>query len=200
MPSDLPDRTFADPAPARKTDSCAAREKASRRRPNVRVVVGDITELDVECFVHYADADLRLNSGFGSMIARRGGPSIQKELNRRKKMGVGSAVATSGGKLRARFIVHVVGPAFQEEAIEEKLLRSVLSALRLADERGARRIALPPMGTGFHGIRADVSARVMREALDTFAPRSVEEMIVCVGDPWITGPYERIFECAKGSE
>ena len=81
----------------------------------LELVIGDITLLEVDAFIFYAQSNLELGSGFGSAISVRGGPSIKKELEDLEPRETGEAVATSGGNLNAKFIVHAVGPKFQED-------------------------------------------------------------------------------------
>ncbi len=143
-------------------------------------------------FVFYATPDLRLGSGIGGVISKRGGGAIQRELQGMAPIEVGEAVSTSAGKLKAAFIIHAVGPAFHEEALDEKLERTVKNALVLAEELGARSLAFPPMGTGFYGVPTDVSASVMAGTFREFVTRAehLEELIVCVGDSWQIPPFE----------
>lgn len=178
--------------PPNVTNDCAIVLPKEPSRPKVRVTCGDITELEVDGFVFFARPDLKLGSGFGGTIARRGGSSIQKELREMVPQAMGDAVLTSAGKLKATFIVHAVGPVFQEEAMAPKLKRAVLNALCLSEEVGAKSIAFPPMGTGFYGIPVGMSASVMVEAFEEFARQSehLKDIIVCVGDPWMAQPYE----------
>ena len=89
------------------------------KQSTLRVVKGDITDTEVEAFVFYARSDLQLGAGFGNAIAVRGGQSIQKELETLGNVELGESVVTEAGKLKAKYIVHAVGPAFQEEKIEE---------------------------------------------------------------------------------
>ena len=153
----------------------------------VRLVRGDITELEVDAFVFYAQPDLALGSGFGGAIAVRGGASVQKELNSLAEAGLiptGEAVVTGSGNLRSKYVIHAVGPRFKETRTEEKLHATMLSCLRRAAEIGARSLAFPLMGSGYYGIPAAVSARVMLQALEDhldLAPR-LEEITVCVFD------------------
>lgn len=163
----------------------------------VRLVRGDITELDVDAFVFYAQPDLALGSGFGGAIAARGGPSVQKELEGLALAGplpTGVAVATGAGKLKARHIIHAVGPRFREPGIEEKLRRTVVRCLEKAVEVGARSLAFPAMGCGYYGIPPAVSARIMNEALRDGLDEdsTLEDVVVCVFDT----PQYRAFETA----
>lgn len=151
---------------------------------SIRLMKGDITDLDVEGFAFYATEDLVLGSGYGTAISVRGGPSIQEECKKLAPVPVGRAVVTGAGNLKARYIIHAVGPKFQEPDEAEKLRRTVQAVLEKAEEKGIRRLALPPMGTGFYGIPVDLCARVMVETLRGHlnGNTKIEEVIICVRD------------------
>ena len=112
----------------------------------MRIVKDDITTLEVDAFVFYASPDLQLGSGYGGAISMRGGPAIQEELKKFGTVETGTAVTTSGGDLKAKFIVHAVGPRFQEADIEGKLKTVTLNALKQAESKGVERLACPPVG------------------------------------------------------
>jgi O-acetyl-ADP-ribose deacetylase (regulator of RNase III) len=164
----------------------------------VRVLKDDITALDIDAFVFNARPDLVLGAGFGTAIALRGGPSIQAELKTLGPLDVGQAVVTAGGKLKAKHIIHVVGPRFQEENLEHKLAESVRSALRAAEARGIARLALPPLGVGFYGVPLDTCARVMiSELRGRLAQGSgLQEVLICVRDTHEIAPFEREIRAA----
>ena len=103
---------------------------------------GDLTALDIETIVFYAQPDLKLGAGFGNAISVRGGPSIQEELKSLGSISVGEAVITGAGELKSEFIIHAVGPRFQEPNTEEKLYKTMQSVLNIAEEKGIKRIAL----------------------------------------------------------
>ncbi len=126
----------------------------------------DITELEVDGFVYYAQPNLALGSGTGGAIAVRGGASIQKELDALVEGGTiptGEAVVSGGGKLKAKHIIHAVGPRFREPDTESKLRDTVSRCLQRAEEEGMRTLAFPVMGSGYYGIPPEVSAAVMLE-------------------------------------
>jgi O-acetyl-ADP-ribose deacetylase (regulator of RNase III) len=132
----------------------------------LRLVVGDITDMDVEAFVFDITADAQLGSGYGGAIAVRGGKTIQEELNVIGGCPTGEAIVTSGGDLKAKYIIHVNGPKFHEPDTEKKLQSTVRAALQRAREKGISQIAFPPIGTGLYQVPLDLCARVM---LDTVA-------------------------------
>lgn len=151
---------------------------------NVRLEQGDLTAMEIESIVHYATSDLVLGSGFGSAIAARGGASIQAELKTLGSLDTGESVVTSAGGLNSSYIVHAVGPRFQEDDTEQKLDKTVKSALQAASEKGITKIAFPPMGSGFYGIPLNTCAKVMFGAIKEFLSQgsSLKEIIVCVLD------------------
>ena len=150
----------------------------------IKLIKDDITDLEVDAFVFYAQPDLVLGSGFGTAISVRGGPTVQKELEELGPVATGEAVVSAAGKLKAQYIVHAVGPRFQEEDIEGKLRTTVLNSLKQAEEKGIKRIAFPAMGAGFYGIPAAACARVMLETIKTYlgGETGIKELIICVLD------------------
>ncbi len=160
----------------------------------VRLVRGDITELEVDAFVFYAREDLALGSGFGGMITVRGGPSVQKELDELAPVAPLQAVVSGAGNLPAEHIIHAVGPRFQEAGMEEKLLQTMQNTLSAAQERGVESLAFPAMGAGYYGIPNDVSARVMLAALRRHLGgyTRLKEVVICVLDT----PQFKAFESA----
>jgi O-acetyl-ADP-ribose deacetylase len=167
-------------------------DQVSIHRSVVRLLRGDLTALEVDAFVFYARPDLTLGTGFGTAISVRGGATIQKELNGLAAVAVGQAVVTGAGNLKAKYIVHAVGPRFQEPETEAKLRATVLSSLKAAEAKGIKRIAFPPMGAGFYGVPLETCARVMIEAIKNYleGQTSIEEVILCVMDQREWVPFE----------
>jgi O-acetyl-ADP-ribose deacetylase (regulator of RNase III) len=159
-------------------------ESKALNKTVLRVVKGDITILDVEAFVFYARLDLALGSGFGTAIAQRGGPSIKKELDQIGRIRPTDAVVTSAGKLKARYIIHAAGPAFQEENLEEKLRATIRSVLRAAEEKNIKQVAFPAMGAGFYGISLPLCAEVMLWTISEYLANDtiIREVILCAND------------------
>jgi O-acetyl-ADP-ribose deacetylase (regulator of RNase III) len=170
----------------------AVLEDVQMGRSVVRLIKGDITELDVEAFVFYAQPDLALGSGFGGAIAVRGGPNIQKELDGLGPLATEQCVVTEAGKLKASYIVHAVGPRFNEDDMAGKLRHTVLNSLKAAEERGVKRIALPAMGAGFYGVPLDTCSQVMVDTIKSYLQGETElqEVIICVIDRREFAPFE----------
>ncbi|MGZ4665552.1 MAG: O-acetyl-ADP-ribose deacetylase [Frankiaceae bacterium] len=147
---------------------------------DVRLALGDITEQDVDAVVNAANSGLLGGGGVDGAIHRRGGPEILAECRRIRQtqlpggLPTGQAVATTGGKLPARHVIHVVGPVHGSGG-PELLASCYREALRVADELGARTVAFPAVSTGVYGWPLDDAARIAVGAvLDT--PCKVQEV------------------------
>lgn len=160
---------------------------------------GDITDFDVEAFVYYAQSDLKLGAGYGNAIAVRGGPSIQKQLDEIGDLEVGEATITDAGNMKSKYIIHAVGPKFQEEDTESKLERTVINSLKRAEEKGIKQVAFPPMGAGFYCIPLSVCADVMLSTFKKYLQNStaIEEIIVCALDKREYEPFQKRLETSE---
>lgn len=151
----------------------------------IRVVVDDISAMDIEAFVFDIKSDMKLGAGHGGAIAVRGGPSIQEELNQLDKLEVGQAVATTAGNLKASHIIHTVGPKYQEEDEDRKMKDAVMSVLKVADEKTIPRIAFPPMGTGMYFMPLPKSAKLLASSVKEYVESNstqVKEIVFCMVD------------------
>ena len=130
-------------------------------RTQLELVQGDITDMEVDAVVNAANEHLQLGEGVAGAIRRKGGASIQEECNRIGSTPVGTAVMTGAGHLKARQVIHAVGPRMGEGDEDRKLAAAVRSALALADRRGMKSIALPALSTGIFGFPMERAARIM---------------------------------------
>ena len=126
----------------------------------LELVEGDITEQDVDAIVNAANEELLLGAGVAGAIRAKGGPSIQEECDRIGHTPVGTAVMTGAGNLKAKQVIHAVGPMMGEGDEDRKLASAVRAALALADRTGQRSIALPAISTGVFGFPIDRAARI----------------------------------------
>lgn len=132
---------------------------------SLELLQGDITELDTDGIVNAANAQLVLGAGVAGAIRTKGGPSIQEECNKIGPIQVGQAVITGAGRLKAKYVLHAVGPRMGEGDEDQKLLSATLSALRLADQHGLKSIAFPAISTGIFGFPVERCARIMLGAV-----------------------------------
>lgn len=159
----------------------------------ISLVKGDLVVLNVEAIVYYARPDLALGSGFGGAIATKGGPKIQEELKKLGPLNTTEVVVTSGGSLKAKYILHAVGPRFQEENLEDKLRDTILNVVRKAEENKIQSLAFPAMGVGFYGIPLDLCAEIMLSTVKDYLKKetSLKKVIVCLRDSREYGPFQK---------
>ncbi len=144
------------------------------------VVEGDIASLEVDAVANAANDRLWMGSGVAGAIKRAGGEEIEREAIAKGPIPVGTAVATGAGRLPARHVIHgaVMGQDLRTDA---SLVRATTeSCLRLADELGARSLALPAFGTGVGGFPLEECARIMVEVARAYEPRTLERVVFAV--------------------
>ena len=149
-------------------------------RTMLELVEGDITEMDSDAIVNAANERLAHGGGVAGLISRRGGPAIQREsdewVRQHGPVATGSAAITSGGNLKARHVIHAVGPIYDGRPRSAELLASaVRAALRMADEHGLKSIALPAISTGIFGYPIEEAAGVMLRAAIEYLQRARPE-------------------------
>jgi O-acetyl-ADP-ribose deacetylase len=148
----------------------------------LELVEGDITDLVVDAIVNAANEQLQLGTGVAGAIRARGGPSIQEECNRIGSTPVGTAVMTGAGTLKARQVIHAVGPRMGDGDEDKKLAAAVRAALALADRRGMKSIALPAISTGNFGFPIERAARIMLTEIHRFLQggTKLDRVVLCL--------------------
>jgi len=137
-------------------------------RTRVRLVKGDITLQETDAVVNAANSSLMGGGGVDGAIHRAGGPAILSECMEIRKtrypdgLPTGEAVITCGGNLRARHVIHTVGPVWRGGGSgEEKLLADAYrSSLSVAYKNGLRSVAFPSISTGAYGYPIEKAARI----------------------------------------
>ncbi|HVY54738.1 MAG TPA: macro domain-containing protein [Thermodesulfobacteriota bacterium] len=125
------------------------------------VVMGDITDSDVDGIVNAANTHLVLGSGVAGSIRRKGGPSIQSECDEIGPIPLGEAAVTGAGMLKARYVIHAAGMRPGGIVTRGSLENATVNSLKRAEQTGMRSIAFPAIGTGVGGFPIDECARVM---------------------------------------
>ena len=150
--------------------------------PRIVLVEGDITEQQVDAIVNAANSSLLGGGGVDGAIHRRGGPAILEECRQIRStdwpdgLPTGRAVATTGGNLPARWVIHTVGPVYASDDDPSTLLASChTESLRVADELGAATVAFPAISTGVYGYPLEEAAPVAIGAVRT-ADTAVREV------------------------
>jgi O-acetyl-ADP-ribose deacetylase (regulator of RNase III) len=150
----------------------------------IELVEGDITELDVDAIVNAANDRLVLGSGVAGAIRRKGGPSIQAECDTIGGCPVGQAAITTGGTLKAKYVIHAVGPRMGEGDEDQKLKNATLNSLKLADKNNLKSIAFPAISTGIFGYPIDRCAKIMLAATAEYlkGQTTLQKVIFCLFD------------------
>ncbi len=139
------------------------------RGVEISVVEGDITTQDVDAIVNPANRRLVMGGGVAGAIRRAGGEDIEREAVSKGPIEIGEAVATSAGRLPARYVIHA--PTVRSPGGRASLSSAraaTRAALRLADELNLESLAFPGMGTGVGGLRIYDAVRAMAEEVKRF--------------------------------
>lgn len=151
----------------------------------VELVKGDITDLEVDVIVNAANSSLKMGGGVAGAILRKGGRIIQEECDKIGYCPVGGAVITSAGKLKAKYVIHAVGPRMGEGDEDNKLRNATLNSLELADKYKVESIAFPAISTGIFGYPKDKCADIMLSTIVKYLSEkktNLKRVILCLYD------------------
>lgn len=164
----------------------------------LRLVSADLTERDVDAIVNAANSHLQHGGGVAGAIVRTGGQSIQDESDRIGYVPVGGAAITGAGNLKARAVIHAVGPRMGEGDEDRKLQKAVASVLGLAEEKGMTSISLPAISAGIFGFPKERCAQILVAGavafLQAHAATPLELVEFCITDPAAYGYFRAELE------
>jgi O-acetyl-ADP-ribose deacetylase len=149
-------------------------------KSTLALIQGDITEQDTDAIVNAANIRLAGGAGVDGAIHAAGGPSIMAECLKIGGCPTGQAVITTGGSLKARYVIHTVGPVYQGGMKgEAALLKSAyLESLRLASARGLKSLAFPAISTGVYAYPLHEAARIaLKTAVNYLREHSDIELV-----------------------
>jgi O-acetyl-ADP-ribose deacetylase (regulator of RNase III) len=126
----------------------------------IEVREADVTKLDVDAIANAANTRLAHGGGVAGAIASAGGPTIQEESSRLAPIGLGEAVATAAGELPSRWVIHAATMELGGPTSADAIRRATASTLAVAEELGARSLALVAFGTGVGGFPVEDAARI----------------------------------------
>ncbi|MDH4226977.1 MAG: O-acetyl-ADP-ribose deacetylase [Deltaproteobacteria bacterium] len=146
----------------------------------VQLVTGDITKETTEAIVNAANSALAGGGGVDGAIHMAGGPEIMAECRRIGGCPTGSAVMTGGGNLKARFVIHAVGPVFRDgKGVDREHLKGAYrTSLQIAAERGIVSIAFPSISTGAYGYPVEQASRIALKTIIGFLKEHEEVRLV----------------------
>jgi O-acetyl-ADP-ribose deacetylase (regulator of RNase III) len=126
----------------------------------IEVMQADITRLDVDAIANAANTMLKHGGGVAGAISRAGGPEVQRESDQRAPIGLGEAVATTAGEMPSTWVIHAATMELGGPTSAEIIRKATASTLRVADELGARSLALVAFGTGVGAFPVDEAATI----------------------------------------
>ena len=146
----------------------------------LEVIEGNIAELEVDAIANAANDHLWMGAGVAGAIKGAGGVEIEREAVSKGPIEIGDAVATGAGSLPARHVIHgaVMGQDLRTDA--DTIARTTTRVLEVADEVGARSLALPAFGTGVGGFPLEECAAIMVGEARAYAPGSLERVVFAV--------------------
>lgn len=155
------------------------------------VVEGDIAALEVDAIANAANDALWMGAGVAGALKRTGGEQIEREAMAQGPIPVGEAIATSGGRLQARWVIHgaVMGQDLRTSG--ELVERTTRSVLDVAEELGAHSLAMPAFGTGVGGFPLEDCARVMVRTVRDHEPRTLDHVVFAVFGDEARQAFER---------
>jgi O-acetyl-ADP-ribose deacetylase (regulator of RNase III) len=141
---------------------------------------GDIAAVEADAIANAANDRLWMGAGVAGALKRAGGDEIEQEAMAIGGIPLGTAVATTAGRLRARWVIHgaVMGQDLRTDG--DLVRRTTRSCLEVADELGARSLALPAFGTGVGGFALTECARIMVDEARIFPAQTLEHVIFAV--------------------
>lgn len=164
----------------------------------LRIIQGDITKQGTDAIVNAANSSLMGGGGVDGAIHRAGGPTILEECKRivarQGRLPIGKAVITTGGNLKARYVIHTVGPIWHggNKGEPESLASAYQESLELAAENNLNSISFPSISTGAYGYPVNQASEVALEAVITFLSQgttSLKQVMFVLFDSQTFGAY-----------
>jgi len=145
-------------------------------KAKIRIVQGDITEQGTDAIVNAANSSLMGGGGVDGAIHRKGGSTILEECKKIREtewpegLPTGKAVITTGGNLKARHVIHTVGPIWRggKHGEPELLAEAYRNSLKIAVSRGLKTIAFPSVSTGAYGYPMEEASKVVLKTIREF--------------------------------
>jgi len=178
-------------------------KEVSIKGTKIDIIKGDLTESDADAIVNAANSYLQHGGGVAGAIVRKGGPVIQEESDRIGYVPVGECGITSGGRLKARYVIHAVGPRWGEGDEHNKLRSAIRNVLTLAASKGLKSIAMPAISAGIFGFPRAECAKIIIDEIASFLnsnTTALKEIAIYLFDEEIMGFFiQEIENVGKGT-
>ena len=161
---------------------------------------GDLTEVDADAIVNAANNDLQLGGGVAGALRRKGGEEIQRECDAIGSVPVGGAAITSGGRLKARHVIHAASMQLGGATTAQALRSSTAHSLRIAAQNDLKTIAFPAVGTGIAGFPMRECAEIMLAEAQKHlqGATSLEQVQFVLFDKQSLEIFEQVWKETKG--
>ena len=154
----------------------------------IELVKGDVTSLNVDAIVNAANSELQLGLGVAGAVRKNGGPTIQDECNeiisQKGRISVGNAVITKGGNLKAKYVIHAVGPYGDDQNRKNLLKNAIKNSLTICANHKLTSIGIPAISTGIYGYPIQEASEVILSTCKEFAKEdsSINHIKICLFD------------------
>lgn len=163
----------------------------------IAVRLGDITQVEADAVVNPANSRMIMGGGVAGALRRAGGPEIEKEALQRAPISVGQSVATTSGRLKAKYVIHApTMPRPAMSATTANVAKATAAALRLAKQLKLSSIAVPGMGTGVGGVPVQEAAKTMIEVIKQHLSEgtSLKQILLISTDETLTDAFQFALE------
>ncbi|QCK14659.1 O-acetyl-ADP-ribose deacetylase [Mangrovivirga cuniculi] len=160
----------------------------------ISVIKDDITTLNVDAIVNAANKSLAGGGGVDGAIHRAAGPELKEATKKYDGCATGDSKVTKGFDLPADYVIHAVGPVWNDgNSDEDELLASAYeSSLKNADSEKCKTIAFPNISTGIYGFPKERAANIAINTVQDYEPENLEEVIFCCFDDENFDIYKKI--------
>ena len=150
----------------------------------IEIIKGDITKLDVDAIVNAANKYLQEGGGVcGAIFRAANSPCLQEECNKYSPVKTGDAIITKGYNLKAKYIIHAVGPVYRDDSSSIYLEKAYYNSLKLADDYNLKTIAFPSISTGIYGYPLEKASKIAINTIKKYDSKSINKVIlVCFND------------------
>ena len=151
----------------------------------IKIIQGDITELEVDAIVNAANNKMVMGGGVAGAIKKKGGKIIEEEAVKKGPIKIGEATFTQGGSLPAKYVIHAATMGMDFKTDENKIRESCKNALRIAEELKIKSVAFPALGCGVGGFPLLAAAKIMAQEVMKHLRENksrLKEIIFCLYD------------------
>jgi len=163
----------------------------------IELMKGDITRLEVDAIVNPANSKLVMGGGVSAALHAIGGEEIEKEAVKKAPIGLGEAMVTNAGKLRAKFVIHAATMHLGGTSNEKIISECTTNSLKRADRLELRTIALPALGCGIGRFPVEKGAKIILTGILDYQPKFLEVAIVVLHNDLDFEIFKKTYEGLK---